>query len=214
MLLLFRFVSDSLWPRELQHTRLPCPSPSPGVCPSSYLLKQWCHPAISSSVVLFSSRPQSFPASGSLLTSRQFASGGHSIGAPASASVLPKSIESRMYSAILSVTCWFCGGQSQSPNGLSWGLSETKKSGWRSWMCQNHLETLEIYVSYPTPIHPGQLEMSSTQSPTSFSPKFLRDCWSEVSVWLFQFWETDGRGGKLSSACLILSTCPRSKLQR
>ena len=82
-------VSDSLRPHELQHARPPCPSPTPGVysnsCPSSW----WCHPTISSSVVPFSSCPQSLPASGSFPTSQLFASGGQSIGVSASASVLP-----------------------------------------------------------------------------------------------------------------------------
>ena len=58
-------VSDSLRPHESQHTRPPCPSPPPRVYPNSYLLSRWCHPTISPSVVPFSSRPQSFPASGS-----------------------------------------------------------------------------------------------------------------------------------------------------
>ena len=82
-------VSDSLWLHELQHARPPCPSPIPGVhpkpCPSSW----WCHPAISSSVIPFSSCPQSFPASGSFQMSQHFASGGQCIGVSASASVLP-----------------------------------------------------------------------------------------------------------------------------
>ena len=82
-------VSDSLWPHELQHTRPPCPSPTPGVhsdsCPSSL----WCHLAISSSVVPFSSCLQSFPASRSFPMSQLFASGGQSIGVSASTSVLP-----------------------------------------------------------------------------------------------------------------------------
>ena len=56
-------VSDSLWPHELQHTRLPCPSPNPGVPSNSYPSSQWCHPAISSSVFPFSSCAQSLPAS-------------------------------------------------------------------------------------------------------------------------------------------------------
>ena len=79
-------VSNSLWPHESQHTRPPCPSPTPGVysCP----LSQWCHPAISSSVIPFSSCPQSLPASGSFPMS-PFAWGGPSIGVSASASVLP-----------------------------------------------------------------------------------------------------------------------------
>ena len=58
-------VSDSLWPHGPQHARPPCPSPTPGVYPNSCPLSQWCHPAISSSVIPFSSHPQSFPTSGS-----------------------------------------------------------------------------------------------------------------------------------------------------
>ena len=86
-------VSDFLWVYRLQHARLPCPSLSPGVCPSSGPLNQWCHPTISSSVVPLSSCLQSFPASGSFLKSRLFASGGQSIGALASASVPPMNIQ-------------------------------------------------------------------------------------------------------------------------
>ena len=67
-------VSDS-WHHELQHANLPCPSPSPGDCSNSYPLSKWCHPTISSPVVPFSSRFQSFPASGSFLMSQPFASG-------------------------------------------------------------------------------------------------------------------------------------------
>ena len=82
-------MSDSLRPRESQHARPPCPSPSPGVHPDSRPSSPWCHPAISSSVVpLFSSCPQSFPASGSFQVSQFFASGGHSIRVSASASFL------------------------------------------------------------------------------------------------------------------------------
>ena len=69
-------VSDSLRPHELQHPRLPCPSPTPRVHPNSYPLTPWCHPTISSSTVPFSSHPQSFPASGSFPMSWLFASGG------------------------------------------------------------------------------------------------------------------------------------------
>ena len=72
-------VSDSLWPQELQHTGAPCPSPPPGVYSNSGLLSQWCHPTIPSSVIPFSSCPQSFPASGSFQMSQFFTSGGQSI---------------------------------------------------------------------------------------------------------------------------------------
>ena len=82
-------VSGSLWPHEPQHTRPRCPSLTTGVhsypCPSS----RWCHPAISSSVIPFSSCPQSFPASGSFPMSQLFTSGGQSIAVSASTSVLP-----------------------------------------------------------------------------------------------------------------------------
>ena len=84
---------DSLQPHGLQHTRLPCPSPSPGVCSDSCPLSPWCHPTISLSVTPFSSCPQSFPASGSLPMSQLFASGDQTIGASALASVLPMIIQ-------------------------------------------------------------------------------------------------------------------------
>ena len=86
-------VSDSLWPHGLQHTRLPCPSPTPGAYSNSSPSCQWCHPAISSSVVPFSSCLQSFPASGSFPMSRFFTSDGQSIGVSASTSVLPMNIQ-------------------------------------------------------------------------------------------------------------------------
>ena len=82
-------VSDSLRPDEPQHTRPPCPSPTPRVYPKPCPSSRWCHPTISSSVVPFSSCPQSFPASGSLQMSQLFESGGQSTGASASISVLP-----------------------------------------------------------------------------------------------------------------------------
>ena len=82
-------VSNSLQPHGLQHARPPCPSPTPGVYPNSYPSSQWCHLTISSSVVPFSSCPQSFPASGSFQMSQLFPSGGRSIGVSASTSVLP-----------------------------------------------------------------------------------------------------------------------------
>ena len=81
-------VSDSLQPHESQHARPPCPSPTPGVHSDSRPSSQWCHPAISSSVVPFSSCPQSLPASESFPMSQVFAWGGQSNGVSASASVL------------------------------------------------------------------------------------------------------------------------------
>jgi len=86
-------VSNSLWLHGLQHARLPCPSPVPGVYSNSCPLSQWYHPTISSSVAPFSSCLQSFPASGSFPMSQFFASGGQRIGVSASASVLPMNIQ-------------------------------------------------------------------------------------------------------------------------
>ena len=83
-------VSDSLQPHESQHSRPPCPSPTPRVYSNSCLSSWWCYPAISSSVVPFSSCPQSLPASGSFPISQLFAWGDQSIGVSALASVLPK----------------------------------------------------------------------------------------------------------------------------
>ena len=83
-------VSDSLRPHESQHARPPCPSPTPGVHSNSHPSSQWCHPAVSSSVLPFSSCPQSLPASESFPMSQLFALGGQSTGVSASASFLPK----------------------------------------------------------------------------------------------------------------------------
>ena len=82
-------VSDSLQPHESQHARPPCPSPTPGVHPNSRPLSRWCHPAISSSVVPFSSCTQYLPASESFPMSQLFTWGGQSTGVSALASVLP-----------------------------------------------------------------------------------------------------------------------------
>ena len=114
MLLLFncQVMSNSSQPQGWQRARLPCPSPSPRVCPSSCTLSQWCHPIIWSSVALFSFRLQSFPASGPFPMSWLFASGGQSVGASASALVLPMNIQS-----------WFPLGWTGLNSLLSKGLS-------------------------------------------------------------------------------------------
>ena len=97
-------MSDSLRPHESQHARPPCPSPTPrgytNSCPSSW----WCHPAISSSVVPFSSCPQSLPASESFPMSQLFAWGGQSIGVSALVSVLPKSLLLQQHKSQLQVS--------------------------------------------------------------------------------------------------------------
>ena len=86
-------VSDSLWTHGVQHTRLPCPLPTPWACSISCTSSQWCHPTISSSLIPFFSCLQSFPASGSFPMSQLFTWGGPSIGVSASASVLPMNIQ-------------------------------------------------------------------------------------------------------------------------
>ena len=86
-------MSDSLRPHGLPHSRPLCPSPIPRVYSTSCPLSRWCHPAISSSVIPFSSHPQSFPASGPFQMNQFFPSGGQSIGVSASTSVLPMNIQ-------------------------------------------------------------------------------------------------------------------------
>ena len=83
-------VSDSLQSHELQHSKLPCPSPTPRVHPNPCPSSQWCHPAVSSSVIPFSSCPQCLPASESFPVSQLFSWDGQSIGVSALASFLPK----------------------------------------------------------------------------------------------------------------------------
>ena len=110
--------SDSLRPHGPQHTRLPCPSPSPRVYPNWCPLSQWCHPTISSSVIPFSSCLQSFPASESFPVSQFFTSGGQRTGGSGSTSVLPMNIQD-----------WFplgwTGWISLQSKGLSWVFSNT-----------------------------------------------------------------------------------------
>ena len=89
LLFILSVMPDSLQPHEPQHARPPCPSPTPGVYSNPCPLSQWCHPITSSSVALFSSCPQSFPASGSFQISQFSTSGGQSIGVSASTSVPP-----------------------------------------------------------------------------------------------------------------------------
>ena len=86
-------MSNSLWPHELQHGRLSCPSPTPGACSNLCPSSRWCPPTISFSVVFFSSCPQSLPASESFLMSQLFAWGGQSTGVSALASFLPKNTQ-------------------------------------------------------------------------------------------------------------------------
>ena len=141
--------SHSLRPRGRQHTRLCCPSLSPGVCSNSRPLNQWCHPTISSSVVPFSSCPQSLPASGSFPMSQLFPSGGQSIGASVSASVLPTNIQS-----------WFPLGRTGLISLRSMGLSSANGtisfffvSQWFSILYMYHQQMKEI--EYFSPLMSG-----------------------------------------------------------
>ena len=108
--------SDSLQPHELQHARPPCPSPTPGVHSYSRPSSPWCHPAISSSVIPFSSCSQSLPASESFPMSQLFAWGGQSIGVSTLASVLPKNTRTDLLkNGLVGSPCSPRGSQESSP---------------------------------------------------------------------------------------------------
>ena len=127
-------LSNSLWPHGLQHARLPCPSPTLGAYSNSCPFSQWCHPTISSSVVLFSSCLQFFSASRSFQISQFFASGGQSIGVSASASILPMNIQDWFP---LGWTCWI----SLQSKGISRVFSNTT--------VQKHSAFFIIQLSHP-----------------------------------------------------------------
>ena len=122
-----------------QHARPLCPLPTPGVCPDSCPSSQWCHPTISSSVVPFSSHPQSFPASGSFQMSQLFASGGQSVGVSASISVPPMNTQD------WSPLGWIDWISLQS-KGLSRVFSNTTVQKHQFFSAQSHIEV--CYISY------------------------------------------------------------------
>ena len=128
-------VSDSLWPHKSQHARTPCPSPTPGVHSNSCPLIQWCHSAISSSVIPFFSCSQSLPASGSFPMSQLFAWGGQSIGVSVLASVLPMNTQDWSPS-------WWTGWISLQFRGLSRVFSST--TVWKP----NSLAPSLLYVQF------------------------------------------------------------------
>ena len=146
-------MSDSLWPHESQHTRPPCPSPIPGVYPNSCPSSRWCYPAISSSVIPFSSCPQSLPASESFPMSQLFTSGGQSTGVAALASFLTKNTQG------WSPSEW-TGWISLQSKGLSRVFSNTTVSKHQFFGAQpssqsnSHIHTLSfLYSPTLTPIH-------------------------------------------------------------
>ena len=143
-------MSDSLWPHGLQQARPPCPSPFPRACSNSCPLSRWCHPTISSSVVPFFSRLQSFPASGSFLMSQFFVSGGQSIGASVSPSVLSVNIQ-----------VWYSLGLTGFSSGHVWMSELDCEKGWAPknwcWRIDVVLEkTLESLLDCKEiqPVHP------------------------------------------------------------
>ena len=169
---------DSLWPHRLQHARHPCPSSIPGVYSNSCSLSWWCHPTISFSVIPFSSRPQSFPASASFQMSQFFASGGQSTRASASASVLPMNIQDW---SPLGWTGWI----SLLSKGLSRVFSNTTVQKHQSFSTQlslsekamaPHSSTLAWKI--PWMQEPGRLQ--------SMGSLRVRHDWA-ISLWLFTF---------------------------
>ena len=144
LLLLFSHSVTSyyLWPHGLHHARLPCPSPSPGICSNSCPLSQWCHPTISSSVIPFSCL-QSFPISGSFLMSWLFISGGQSIGVSASALVFPMNIQGWFSLGLIGLISLQSKGLSRvfsSPTVLSKFIEHmipkvNPKINYRLWLC-------------------------------------------------------------------------------
>ena len=137
-------MSNSLQPHESQHARSPYPSPTPRFYSNSYPSSLWCHPAISSSVVPFSSCPQSLPASGSFPMSQLFAWDGQSIGVSASASVLPMNTQDW---SPLGWTGWI----SFQSKGLSRVFSNTHSSKASTFQCSAFF-TVQLSHSYMTSV--------------------------------------------------------------
>ena len=152
-------MSNSLWQHGLQHTKLPCPSLSPGVCPNSCPLSQRCHPTISSSVFPFSCL-QSFPASGSFPMSRLFTAGGQSSGISTSASVSPMNIQS-----------WLPLGLTDLISLLSKGFSRVFSST-TIWKYQffSAQPSLSIYPSYQLSVLYIMVCIRQSQSPNLSLP--------------------------------------------
>ena len=137
-------MSNSLWPHELQHARLPCPSPTPRVHSNSRPSRQWCHPAISSSVIPFSFCPQSLPAKESFPMSQLFTWGGQSTRVSALASFLPK--KSQGWSPL-----WWTGWISLQSKGLSRVFSNTTVQ-------KHQFVSTQLSSQSNSQIHPWPLE--------------------------------------------------------
>ena len=148
------FVSDSLWPHGLQQSRLPCPSLSPRVCTNSCLLSHWWHPTISSSVALFSSCSQSFPASGSFPISWLFTLGDQNIGASDSASVSSVNIQGRFPLGLTGLVSLLSKGLSRAFSSTTIWKNQffsTQPSLWsnfhiHTWLWKNHsFDYMDLY---------------------------------------------------------------------
>ena len=168
-------IYDSLRPHGLQHSGVPCPSPTPRACSNSCPLNRWCHPTITSSAVPFSSHLQSFPASGSFPMSQFFPSGGQRIGASASASVLPVNIQD-----------WF-------PLGLTGWLSMQSKG-----LSRVFNTTVQKHQFFGTqPYDPTQLSIHDYWKNHSFD---YTDLWqSDVSA----FWYPSYIWGPISETMIV-----------
>ena len=147
-------MSDFLHPHRLQNTKLPCPSPTPRACSDSCPLSQWCHPTISFSVVPFPSCLQSFPASGSFPINQFFTSGGQSIGASASASVLSMNIQGPFPLGLTGLISLQSKGLSrvfsnttvQKHQFFSTQLFLWSNSNIHTWLLENHMSLPTVYV--------------------------------------------------------------------
>ena len=147
-------MSDPLIPHELQHARPPCPSPTPGVYSNSCPLSPWCHPTISSSIVLFSSCLQSFPEPGSFPMTQFFASGGQIIGVSASASIPPMNIQGWFPLGWTGLTSLFSKGLSRvfsNATVLKHQFFSTQPSLWsnshiRTWLLEKPVLTRQTFV--------------------------------------------------------------------
>ena len=176
-------MSDSLQPHELRQTRPPCPSPNPGVHSNSRPSSWWCHPAISPSVVPFSSCPQSLPASGSFPMSQLFAWGGQSTGVSALASFLPKKSQGLMgietiklkelseYSS-LSILVWVSESK--------WILTLLPSSSYYLRHIWKKKSESEVSQSYLTLCDPMNCSPPSSSVPGIFQARILE--WGAISV--------------------------------
>ena len=168
-----------LWPHESQHTRPPCPSPTPGVHSNSCPLSRWCHPAISSSVIPFSSCPQSLQASGSFLMSQLFTWGGQSIGVSASASVLPMNTQDW---SLLGWTGWI----SLQSKGLSRVFSNTIVQKHQFFGAQLSSQSNSHIHTWPAIRVPSLKSLSLCSPKFKAKPKVLSQVCRLSDVWAWE----------------------------